>query len=113
MLLSSTIKEVITVNGMRRIIVGVASGESGTSLPHLKSLPGEGRSGRGIPPPPAHAGIEGSVEYPAQASSKMISWAPSQSVLRPSSRSWSSPSTMVAKWFPVSGPALLPKAADP
>ena len=37
-------------------------------------------------------------------------WAPSQSIRRPSSRRFSLPETIVAKWFPASAPALLPKA---
>ena len=41
---------------------------------------------------------------------KEISCAPSQSVRRPSSRRCSCPSTIVAKWLPASGPALLANA---
>ena len=42
-----------------------------------------------------------------------ISCAPSQSVRRPSSRSCSCPSVIVAKWLPASGPALLANAHAP
>ncbi len=39
-----------------------------------------------------------------------MSWAPSQSIRRPSSRRFSFPDTIVAKWFPASAPALLANA---
>ena len=39
-----------------------------------------------------------------------MSWAPSQSIRRPSSRRFSLPETIVAKWFPASAPALLANA---
>ena len=39
-----------------------------------------------------------------------MSWAPSQSIRRPSSRRFSFPETIVAKWFPASAPALLANA---
>jgi len=45
-----------------------------------------------------------------QASRKEMSCAPSQSMRRPSSRRRSLPSTIVAKWFPASWPALLANA---
>ena len=42
-----------------------------------------------------------------------MSWAPSHRTRRPSSGSWSAPSTMVAKWLPASGPSLLENAQAP
>ena len=46
----------------------------------------------------------------ATSSLNAISWAPSQSKRRPSSRRFSLPSTIVAKWLPASAPALLANA---
>ncbi len=47
---------------------------------------------------------------PDYVSLNVISWAPSQSIRRPSSRRFSLPETIVAKWFPASAPALLANA---
>ena len=44
---------------------------------------------------------------------KTIACAPSQRKRRPSSRRFSFPSTIVAKWLPASGPALLAKLTYP
>ena len=46
----------------------------------------------------------------AHVSLNEMSWAPSQSMRRPSSRRFSFPETIVAKWFPASAPALLANA---
>ena len=53
------------------------------------------------------AGALGRLGY---VSLNVISWAPSQSMRRPSSRRFSLPETIVAKWFPASAPALLANA---
>ena len=47
------------------------------------------------------------------ASSNTISWAPSQSALRPSSGSCSSPSIIDIKWLAASWPSLLAKRTPP
>ena len=53
------------------------------------------------------AGALGRLGY---VSLNEMSWAPSQSMRRPSSRRFSLPETIVAKWFPARAPALLANA---
>ena len=59
--------------------------------------------------PEAASGVIGSLQH-GYRSLKTISWAPSHSIFLPRSRRFSFPSTIVAKWFPASAPALLANA---